>query len=510
MAAGRYLILFLYLLNSDTSEAESGKTIYNDLADRHLKPGGTIDKVSLTQRNYIQFLKYMVDVPPITDYTFCIWMKSNNLTRNHPLLSYSKNEHDSLINAWITPYGKFIRLKIMDRPVFEVPLGITEHTWYHVCQSWAGLTGQWDLFTPSPNFPEVRQQQDYKSPALLIFSLWMFSSIFSATKIEFTSNVTVLKRRKLYQPFIAGISIAFNTQDVVLIAFASWMLNRGLASRNIAVVFPWVIFYGLYYNHYTSISRMAAVLRHIRYVTAVPWLAVLAISIGLVVRLQGVTIPPHGDLVVGQEYTDFDKGLDDGIEGDIFGFNMVLASTTTHYTSPEYHHIPPPGNLKLPVPLVIDSKSPSKAHFGHEKHKAYRYKSGVPFKHTINLQSSRSSQESSVFDYEYFSSLPTRMAKTFFDMFDILQPQRKITKIYRPHPPIHRKSFRAHPRRTSINEIQGEGQKPLGLVLVEMGYDCVYRKGAPLDGESVLVSWTKTAVRVFGGAALSPISPFCV
>nr|CAH7721291.1 unnamed protein product [Callosobruchus chinensis] len=325
----------------------------------------------------------MVDVPPITDYTFCIWMKSNNLTRNHPLLSYSKNEHDSLINAWITPYGKFIRMKIMDRPVFEVPLGITEHAWYHVCQSWAGLTGQWDLFVN----------------------------------------------------------------------------GKHLASGQDAV-------------------------------------------------LQGVTIPPHGDLVVGQEYTDFDKGLDDGIEGDIFGFNMVLASTTTHYTSPEYHHIPPPGNLKLPVPLVIDSKSPSKVHFGHEKHKAYRYKSGVPFKHTINLQSSRSSQESSVFDY--FSSLPTRMAKTFFDMFDILQPQRKITKIYRPHPPIHRKSFRAHPRRTSINEIQGEGQKPLGLVLVEMGYDCVYRKGAPLDGESVLVSWTKTAVRVFGGAALSPISPFCV
>nr|CAH7742847.1 unnamed protein product [Callosobruchus chinensis] len=141
--------------------------------------------------------------------------------------------------------------------------------------------------TPSPNFPEVRQQQDYKSPALLIFSLWMFSSIFSATKIEFTSNVTVLKRRKLYQPFIAGISIAFNMQDVVLIAFASWMLNRGLASRNIAVVFPWVIvtFYGLYYNHYMSISRMAAVLRHIRYVTAVPWLALLTISIGLVVRV---------------------------------------------------------------------------------------------------------------------------------------------------------------------------------------------------------------------------------
>lgn len=30
--------------------------------------------------------------------------------------------------------------------------------------------------------------------------------------------------------------------------------------------------------------------------------------------------------MVGQEYTDFDKGLDDGIEGSIVGFNLLLSS----------------------------------------------------------------------------------------------------------------------------------------------------------------------------------------
>lgn len=33
-------------------------------------------------------------------------------------------------------------------------------------------------------------------------------------------------------------------------------------------------------------------------------------------------------MVVGQEYTDFDKGLEDGIEGEIYGFNFVLSSAT--------------------------------------------------------------------------------------------------------------------------------------------------------------------------------------
>ncbi|CAH1960595.1 unnamed protein product [Acanthoscelides obtectus] len=384
MAARIYLILFLYLLNSDSSEAEGGKTNMNHLADRYLKPVMTIDKVSLTQRNYIQFLKYMVDVPPITDYTFCIWMKSNNLTRNHPLLSYSKDENDRLITVWVTPHGKFLRLKIMDKPVFEVPLDLTEHIWHHICQSWAGLTGLWDLYV---NGKHLASGQD------------------------------------------AG--------------------------------------------------------------------------------LQGMIIPPHGDLVVGQEYTDFDKGLDDGIEGDIFGFNMVLASTHNHYTPPDHHPIAPPVNLRLPVPLVIDSNIPHKAHFGNERHKykSYRFKSGVPFKHTIELESPRSSSEPSVLDY--FTSIPSRMAKTFFDMFDLTQPQRKINKIYKPHPHYPRRSYTIHPRRISNIEIPAEGQKPLGLLLVQLSYDCTNQKGAPLNGKSVLISWTKTGVRVFGGAALSPIAPFC-
>lgn len=53
-------------------------------------------------------------------------------------------------------------------------------------------------------------------------------------------------------------------------------------------------------------------------------------------------------------------------------------------------------------------------------------------------------------------------------------------------------------------------ERPLGLALVEMGYNCILGKGAPLRGEKVLVSWTRTTVRVFGGAILKPMLPFCV
>lgn len=100
--------------------------------------------------------------------------------------------------------------------------------------------------------------------------------------------------------------------------------------------------------------------------------------------------------MVGQEYTDFDKGLDDGIEGAVSGFNFVLSSS--------------------------------------------------------------------------FS---------------------------RKHDLIRRQEWE-------------DPHEPLGMLLVKLGQNCGLLRGAPLSGKEVLVSWTKTEVRVFGGATLKMTEPFCV
>lgn len=47
---------------------------------------------------------------------------------------------------------------------------------------------------------------------------------------------------------------------------------------------------------------------------------------GRLPQLRGLRLPPLGDLVLGQEYTDFDKGLDDGVEGEVFGFNVAVSA----------------------------------------------------------------------------------------------------------------------------------------------------------------------------------------
>ncbi|XP_050308587.1 uncharacterized protein LOC126744994 [Anthonomus grandis grandis] len=133
-----------------------------------------------------------------------------------------------------------------------------------------GLYGREDsVFKSStPKFEEP------KPSVLYLTSLWLFQSIFSACKMEFSSN-------------IQGVTVSFNIQDVVLIAFAAWMLHRGLSTRNIALIFPWVIvtLYGLYFNQYRSIKRMMSILKAVRNSTGLPWMALIIISVGLGLRV---------------------------------------------------------------------------------------------------------------------------------------------------------------------------------------------------------------------------------
>ncbi|XP_050302837.1 C-reactive protein 1.1-like [Anthonomus grandis grandis] len=298
---------------------------------------GMVPKVSLTQKGYIQFLRYVVDVPDITEYTFCIWVRSNNLTHNHPLLSYSKHEEERLIRAWISPLGTHLNLEILQVPVFAVPVHLVENEWYHICQSWSTFLAQWSLY-----------------------------------------------------------------------------LNGK------------------------------------------------AIANGHAQKLRNAIIPAKGDLVVGQEYTDFDKGLDDGIEGDISGFNLVLASAFPK-TSKKNHlskiHITPNNIFKREATRRVLLRPPNKV----------------------------------------------QIRRQIWDESLELFAQHKLV------PSLPLEGVRKYPQEGNFlgKSDQYYIDKPLGLLLVELSNDCGYLRGAPLSGKGVLVSWTKTEVRVFGGAILKTVPPFC-
>ncbi|KAK5646905.1 hypothetical protein RI129_005369 [Pyrocoelia pectoralis] len=356
------------------SHKQTGIGIANSFHNIYPKFNDLINIVSLTQEGYIQFLRYMVDVPVINEFTFCIWFKSRNLTYAHPLLSYSEDEKTRYIRSWISPYGKEVNLAIMEKQVFTIVSNFRKKKWYHLCQSWESSKGYWSYF-----------------------------------------------------------------------------LNGKLVLANYEP------------------------------------------------KLQGVQIPKGGDIVVGQEYTDFDKGLDDGIEGDIFGFNMVLSSAGRH----------PDLTSVLTPPLDIQRRV-------YHQNGRQPEPNGQTYSDVPSVLS-------------YFKIGPSRLPKGMWDngknlfhnFLNWFGSEERIR--IKPHldDDYYRYPFEtgipvvkegATKRITSygiMNDINGIIQKSLGLQLVELSYNCALRKGSPIKNKKMLVSWTTTPVRVFGGAILKNIRPFC-
>lgn len=197
--------------------------------------------------------------------------------------------------------------------------------------------------------------------------------------------------------------------------------------------------------------------------------------------------------MVGQEYTDFDKGLDDGIEGDVFGFNFVLSSTQTIPMKPAGYPLRRRFDGTKPWSQPVNTYQFPLGSRLNDGHTDLDIREIFPLRREAAGVQGRFSRSifqdvMSLFDTEVQSSR-------------ILTPNRFYAKI----PPF---SHELTNRRIS-NEAVHDGSKPLGLLLVELSFDCAFKKGAPLSEKGVLVSWTKSPVRVFGGAILKKVQPFC-
>ncbi|XP_034184881.2 adhesion G protein-coupled receptor D2 [Osmia lignaria lignaria] len=291
-------------------------------------------KAQLTQKGYIQFLRWQLPVPRITEFTFCLWIQSDDLTHPHSIFSYSKNERERLVRAWISPRGRSVHLEIGGKQVIASTTEIDENRWYHLCLSWENQVG--------------------------LYGLWINGQLWARGQSEETA---------------------------------------------------------------------------------------------------GHAIPSGGDIVLGQEYTDFDKGLEEGVEGSVLGFNLLLASAFD--------------------PLARD------------------------------YQHREASSSSSYANAPLFARIPVKLPQPGFDY-----AARTLPVSNQPRARRYADSFQLPlTNRTAgyKDKVIGSNKEPLGLQLVKLSYvRCEIGRGSPfIGGHLMLISWSRTPVRVFGGAILKNVKSEC-
>lgn len=191
-------------------------------------------------------------------------------------------------------------------------------------------------------------------------------------------------------------------------------------------------------------------------------------------------IPGGGDVVVGQEYTDSEKGLDDGIEGEVFGFNLLTSELDAGSLSLfETQH-----NTFVPRRIYYSTKS---------------------------------------------AELPTRLSLRPLQGLEMALRTAASDKLIR-WPENRRSSGKAskgnpgaitvrwpnNGRKTSqallatVRQVrEGSLRSNPGLELVENSYrQCTAMRGSPVKNR-LLVAWASTPVRVFGGAMIKKAKPVC-
>lgn len=199
--------------------------------------------------------------------------------------------------------------------------------------------------------------------------------------------------------------------------------------------------------------------------------------------MAGHVIPSKGDIVVGQEYTDFDKGLEDGIEGSVLGFNLLLASAFDPY---ETFFSNDQGLNLLSTPPALRRSIETPNFFSEFGEKLSSSPSDRKHEISFEEESTRSYQRN------LFGTFPK----------DVQDRKRKQI-VFREE--AERSNDYENFKKPTISDI------PLGLQLVTISYSqCEIGRGSPfIGGPLMLISWTRTPVRVFGGAIVKNVKSEC-
>lgn len=221
--------------------------------------------------------------------------------------------------------------------------------------------------------------------------------------------------------------------------------------------------------------------------------------------MTGHVIPEGGDIVLGQEYTDFDKGLEEGIEGSVLGFNLLLVSAFNTLDNsgllcqrPSFRSTNGATDPAEEIPLVAETRT------------------GIA-RRDSDLETTRALDRLVSILFALRPNWSRRISRT--DETEAAAdsatspPPLNITNGAKKEgtPSIRRHAIALDDWAGEIEPLGKSSDVPLGLQLVKLSYvRCQLGRGSPpIGGPLMLISWSRTPVRVFGGAIIKNVGNEC-
>ncbi|XP_058838121.1 uncharacterized protein LOC131693880 [Topomyia yanbarensis] len=105
----------------------------------------SVDKIAF---NHEGIVSYEQNLPSLQQLTLCAWMRFTNHSGDHTIITYAVQNEPREIQLWIanTPGMSFISLAIHGQSLFRLNYPFKIRHWHHVCASWNGKTGEWQLW----------------------------------------------------------------------------------------------------------------------------------------------------------------------------------------------------------------------------------------------------------------------------------------------------------------------------------------------------------------------------
>ncbi|XP_065211669.1 uncharacterized protein LOC135839498 [Planococcus citri] len=108
-------------------------------------------KASMDQHTFHQYIQYKHHIPDLHEFTLCAWIKLFNYSADHTIFSYGQPHKSQIIGAKIsnTPKKTWYSLIVNGHTLYRINYPVKLFKWYHVCQSWNGKTGEWQIWINS-------------------------------------------------------------------------------------------------------------------------------------------------------------------------------------------------------------------------------------------------------------------------------------------------------------------------------------------------------------------------